>query len=119
MNIDFTNLLVDAIVVLIASLTVLVATEIVPRAQKLWKPFKTAYPLEADFLERQAEIGVKAAEQYVDGPGQEKLGYALDYVESQAQKYGYDFDKGAVRVMIEAKVKDLENQFNTILSTPH
>jgi hypothetical protein len=111
MEIDLTLLIQTLLTVLIASLIVLAVTEIVPRVKALWKPFRDKYPFEAVFLEQQAVIAVNAAEQYItDGNGYDKLAYALDYIEGQAKKYGYSFDKAAVQTLIEAKVKELKDK---------
>lgn len=108
--IELTPFIQAALGVLISALVVLAVTEIVPRVQKLWQPFKNQYPIEADFLERQASLAVTAAEKFIDGPGEAKLIYALDFVEKQANQYGFSFDEDTVRTFIEAKVKELEVQ---------
>ncbi len=117
--IDLTPILTSLIVLLVASLIVLAVTEIVPRVQNLWRPFREKWPMEAVFLEAQADLAVKAAEQWLTlGEGSEKLDYALNFVENQARKYGYSFDEPAVRTLVEAKVKELHERVAAAASAP-
>jgi len=109
MNVDLTPLASDAIVVLMAALTAFVLVKLVPEVKKLWQPFADKWPMEAVFLEAQADLAVKAAEQTLESKdGKTKLKYALDFMETQARKYGFSFDKAVVQTLVEAKVRDLE-----------
>lgn len=111
MEMDITTTLTGLIAILVACLITLTVVEIVPRAQKLWQPFRENWPMEAVFFEWLVAQGVNAADQYLkSADGKAKMQYVLDYVEGQAKKYGFTFDKEAVRTMAEAKVKELKDK---------
>ena len=112
MNIEVTPVLQLLIEVLALFVSTLVLLEIAPRVRAFFEPFREKWPVEANFLEAQAALAVDAAEEYLHGPGrgEEKLKYALAYVEGQAKKYGFSFDEDAINVLIHAKVKELHDK---------
>lgn len=111
MKIDLTPLVSDAIVLLASICSVFVVVKLVPEIKKLWKPFAQQWPMEATFLEAQTELAVKAAEQTMGaGAGGAKLLYALEYVQRQAERYGFAFNKFDVQVLVEAKVREMKER---------
>lgn len=109
--IEITPILLNLIEVLAGCLTIFVLLKMVPLVKAFFEPFKDKYPMEASFLEKQAEIAVGGAEQqFKDQGNPEKLTAALIYVEKQANRYGYQFDEFAAKMLIEAKYRELKEK---------